>query len=110
MGSSSTGPTVLAFMTSNGDRPITLDELEQNISLRRDQISNAMGNLLRSERYVNLEQVQRGVWRWNSNPLKPVKASQRTEFLASVVIVKEDGSMLVRDTEGDLYAVRRFDF
>lgn len=109
MGHANTGTIVLAYVTKNPDRPLSLDELQEATSLERTQVSNALGNLLRSAKYPELEQLQRGVYRWNTKSAD--KKSNRTEILISVLTTKEDGSMLVRDTEdGAVYVLRPLNF
>lgn len=99
------------YLTQNPDRPITLDELEKELGFTRVQASGATTNLINSGRYPNLERVQHGVYRWNSAPAAGTTA-EATEMLISVLTRKDDGSMLVRDTEpgGIVYVMRPLDF
>lgn len=111
-GNTISGP-LLTIFTQNVDRPIPLEELVDLSGLNRGQCSNGVTNLINTGKYPNIERVQNGVYRWNSKPVpaEAAAAPQPTEMLILVLTCKEDGSMLVRDTDGGaVYVMRPLDF
>jgi hypothetical protein len=112
MGAPRTATFILDFMMTNADRLWTLEQLEKELAgkLNRKQISNALTNLRRSEKYPNLESTQSGVWRWNSTPTTHETVTEVGDDIIVTIVLKEDsGRMLVKDdTTGDLFLMSKF--
>lgn len=100
-----TSQAILRIFTDSKNQPLTLDELVERTGLTRQQCTSAANTLVNN----HTEMVRRGqgIYEWSTNStLKP-----RTEMLMTIIMRKEDGTMLVKDTEDDMvYVIRPLDF
>lgn len=102
------GREVELYMQRNADRPVTIEEIDQELHWNRNSISGRLNNML--ELYPeHMERIpnRRGVYRWNSVPKRVTGSSSTStsppalevdEMLVSVVTRDpETGVVLVRD-------------
>jgi predicted double-glycine peptidase len=96
---------VLKYFTDNADRPITLNELVENVGLDRQQSTSA-ANLLVGK-YTEMIRRGSGTYEWSTKEPK----KDKTEMLVTIIMRKDDGTMLVKDTEDDVvYVIRPLEF
>jgi hypothetical protein len=98
---------LLSYFTSNADRPITLNELVENVGYDRGQCTTAANNLVNNPAYPQMIRTGQGIYMWATKE----SAKDKTEMLVTILMRKEDGSMLVKDCEDEVvYVVRPLEF
>lgn len=79
---------VLRFMTTNADRPVSLNELVEATGDKRASISGQLGRS--KETYPNLTSPSKGIWVWHSKLPEPepeVKAPEVQEELMMIRVI-----------------------
>lgn len=102
---------MIAWFQANADRAVTLDELTAHFNeYHRGSVSSAVGILTR-KLPDNLVKVAQGVWRYDSKSHPILTVQTKTELLLTEVKRKDDGTLLMMDSDTNLlYVVREFDF
>lgn len=105
---------VLDYFLAHPDELITLDTMVKDLKHERAVITSAIGNLRRND-FINLERVAKGVYRYSPNGTeagdeKPRKHAVGTRISLDVLQVKEDGAMLLRDTDGSVWKCVHLDW
>jgi hypothetical protein len=100
---------LIAYMTSNADKPVTLAQLEEALGWSRSSVAGCAARLV--ETFPgNMERKRQGLYVWNSTS-KAADKVLSTEMLVSVLTRRADGTILVQDTETrEIYVMRQLEF
>lgn len=112
------GQQILAYLTSNADRPVTVEELTVYFNITSSSVSAAMGRFMK-EYPGQMVRKERGVYMWLSNgssvkratPVAPEPAvADGPDALLLEVILNKKGVILAQDSEtGQIYSLKSVD-